>query len=83
MTKHTQHKRKLKRGFLKFLAVIRKITIALFGIFFMLGACSIESENLTFPIVCLVVGAVCFGVCYYVDQILWLNDYEEESPFIH
>lgn len=62
-----------------YIAKGRTIFLIGFAISVFLTYCSIDGENLTFPIVCFVIGIICFGISYTLD--FFIHD-KKSSPFI-
>jgi hypothetical protein len=69
--------RKTKIRIRKAVAFVRTLCLILFFFFLGLAICSIDGPSLTFPIVNLCVGAVCFGISYALDHLLFETAYKE------
>ena len=76
--------KKTKIKIRKAVAFARTAFLMLFFLFVALAICSVDSESLKFPIICSIIGVICFGISYILDHLLfetaWSGD--KKSPYI-
>ena len=63
-------KKQTIRKIRKALAVTRLVSILTMFVCLLLAACTVGDSNVGMSAVCVVVGVVCFGIAYAIDQIL-------------
>lgn len=81
----TQITRKTKIKIRKAVAFARNLLLAVFGICTLLGIMSVDGNSLLFPAICFIIGFVCFGISFILDQLLWQTAWkgDKPSPFMH
>ena len=77
--------RKTKIKIRKAVAFARNLFLALCGISILLTICSVDGPNILFPIICMAIAMVFFGISYLLDRLLWETAWkgDKPSPFIH
>ena len=77
--------RRTKIRIRKAVAFTRTLLLVLALLCVALTVCSVDSNNIMFPLVCFGIGTVCFGISYALDYLLfetaWSGD--KPSPFTH
>lgn len=75
--------KKTKIKIRKTIAFARTLFLYLSILSLALTICSADGPSLKFPIICTIIGIVCFGISYGLDQLLfetaWSGD--KQSPF--
>lgn len=74
-----------KKKIRKAMKFARGFFLALFGICALLVIISVDGPSIWFPLVCAVVGIICFGIAYAIDYLLWETSFngDNSSPFYH
>lgn len=60
-----------KRNRVRIVAAIRTVFAMLFGICFLLTYITANGTSLLFPLVCGIIGIICFGISYFFDYMLF------------
>lgn len=58
----------------KAVSFTRTLFLALALLGFALAICSVDGPNLIFPLVCVGVSALCFGISYVLDWLLFVTE---------
>ena len=74
MTKQTKIKIR------KAVTFIRTLFFILFGICLALTIATADGSSILFSVVCFVIGTVCFGISYYLDQLLVETHWKGDKP---
>lgn len=66
----------------KLIAFTRTLFFVLAILCIAMTICSADGPNIIFPIICFIIGIICFGISYTLDKLLWQTG-DKKSLFTH